>query len=70
MLVLNNGAAIDMRPWIDDVDAVLEAWLPGQAGAGAIVDILYGDVNPSGKLGETFPLKLGLRLLLPQLTPL
>ncbi len=58
VVVLNNGSAIDMRAWIDDVDAVLEAWLPGQAGAGAIVDILYGDVNPSAKLGETFPLKL------------
>lgn len=58
VVILNNGSAIDMRAWIDDVDAVLEAWLPGQAGAGAIVDILYGDVNPSGKLGETFPLKI------------
>ena len=58
VVILNNGAAIDMRAWIDDVDAVLEAWLPGQAGAGAAVDILYGEVNPSGKLGETFPLYL------------
>lgn len=58
VVILNNGSAIDMHAWIDDVDAVLEAWLPGQAGAGAIVDILYGDVNPSAKLGETFPLKL------------
>lgn len=58
VVVLNNGSALDMRAWIDDVDAVIEAWLPGQAGAGAIVDILYGDVNPSGKVGETFPLKL------------
>lgn len=58
VVVLNNGSALDMRAWIDDVDAVVEAWLPGQAGAGAIVDILYGDVNPSGKVGETFPLKL------------
>ncbi|QPC85137.1 glycoside hydrolase family 3 C-terminal domain-containing protein [Phototrophicus methaneseepsis] len=58
VVILNNGSAIDMRAWIDSVPAVLEAWLPGQAGAGAIIDILYGDVNPSGKLGETFPLKL------------
>lgn len=58
VVILNNGSAIDMREWIDDVAAVIEAWLPGQAGAGAVVDILYGDVNPSGKLGETFPLRL------------
>ncbi|GAB5491204.1 MAG: glycoside hydrolase family 3 C-terminal domain-containing protein [Phototrophicaceae bacterium] len=58
VVVLNNGSAIDMSAWIDDVDAVIEAWLPGQAGAGAIIDILYGDVNPSGKLSETFPLRL------------
>ena len=58
VVILNNGSAIDMRAWIGDVSAVIEAWLPGQAGAGAIVDILYGDVCPSGKLAETFPLKL------------
>jgi beta-glucosidase len=58
VVVLNNGSALDMREWIDEVDAVLEAWLPGQAGAGAISDILYGKVNPSAKVGETFPLKL------------
>lgn len=58
VVVLNNGSAVDMRAWIDAVPAVLEAWLPGQAGAGAVIDILFGDVNPSGKLGETFPLKI------------
>ena len=58
VVVLNNGSALDMREWIDEVDAVLEAWLPGQAGAGAISDILYGKVNPSAKLGETFAHKL------------
>lgn len=58
VVILNNGSAIAMHEWLDDVQAVLEAWLPGQAGAGAIVDILYGDVNPSGKLGESFPLRL------------
>ncbi len=58
VVILNNGSAIDMRPWIDTVPAVLEAWLPGQAGAGAVIDVLYGTVNPSGKLTETFPLRL------------
>jgi len=58
IVVLNNGSAINMHPWIDAVPAVLEAWLPGQAGAGAIIDVLYGVINPSGKLTETFPLAL------------
>lgn len=58
VVVLNNGSAVDMSDWIDDVQAVIEMWLPGQAGAGAAVDILYGKVNPSGKIAETFPLKL------------
>jgi beta-glucosidase len=47
-----------MNDWIDGVSAVLEAHMMGQAGGGAIADILYGKVNPSGKLAETFPLKL------------
>lgn len=58
VVVLNNGSAVAMSEWLDDVDAVVEAWLPGQAGAGATVDVLYGDVNPSGKLAETFPIRL------------
>ena len=58
VVVLNNGAPVAMNAWIDGVAAVLEAWMMGQAGAGAIVDVLYGKVNPSGKLAETFPLNL------------
>lgn len=57
IVVLSNGAPIEM-PWIDEVPAVLEIYLAGQAGAGALVDLLYGDVNPSGRLAETFPLAL------------
>ena len=58
VVVLNNGAPVAMSAWIDDVAAVLEAWMMGQAGGAAIADVLYGRVNPSGKLAETFPLKL------------
>ena len=58
VVILNNGAPVDMRAWIDHTAAVLEGWMMGQAGGGAIADVLYGKVNPSGKLAETFPLKL------------
>jgi len=55
--VLTNGSAVAM-PWVNDVPAILEAWLGGQAGAGAVADVLFGTVNPSGKLAETFPVRL------------
>jgi beta-glucosidase len=58
VVILNNGAPVVMSDWIDPTAAVLEAWMMGQAGGGAIADLLYGKVNPSGKLTETFPLKL------------
>lgn len=58
VVILNNGAPVVMSEWIDGVAAVLEAWMMGQAGGGAIADVLFGKVNPSGKLAETFPLKL------------
>ena len=53
VVVLSIGSAIYM-PWIDKVDAVLDTHLLGQAGAKAVVDTLYGDNNPSGRLAETF----------------
>ena len=58
VVVLNNGAPVAMSEWVDSVAAVLEGWMMGQAGGAALADILFGHVNPSGKLGETFPLKL------------
>jgi len=58
VVVLNNGAPVAMSTWIDGVAAVLEAWMMGQAGGEVIADVLFGKVNPSGKLAETFPLKL------------
>lgn len=58
VVILNNGAPVVMREWIEGTAAVLEAWMMGQAGGGAIADVLSGKVNPSGRLAETFPLKL------------
>ncbi|MDB4106495.1 glycoside hydrolase family 3 C-terminal domain-containing protein [Alphaproteobacteria bacterium] len=57
VIVLSNGAPIEM-PWLSQAGAVLELYLAGQAGAGALVDLLFGDISPSGKLAETFPLGL------------
>lgn len=57
VVVLSNGAPIEM-PWLDKVKGLLEGYLGGQALGGAIADILFGDVNPSGKLAETFPMQV------------
>ena len=57
MVVLTNGSAVAM-PWVDTVPAIVEGWLGGQAGAGAVADVVFGKVNPSGKLAETFPVRL------------
>ena len=58
VVILNNGAPVVMGDWIEGASAVLEAWMMGQAGGGAIADVLFGRVNPSAKLAETFPLRL------------
>jgi len=58
VVILHTSSAVAMTAWIDGVAAVLQAWLMGQAGGGAVADILYGVINPSGKLAETFPLRL------------
>jgi beta-glucosidase len=54
VVVLENGSA-QVMPWLDKVNAVLEAWFPGQRGGEAIANLLFGNVNPSGKLPLTFP---------------
>jgi beta-glucosidase len=54
IVVLEGGSALTVEPWIDDVEAVLMAWYPGQEGGHAIADVLFGDVNPSGRLPLTF----------------
>lgn len=50
IVVLQNGSAIDVRRWVDKVDAVLEAWYSGEQGGTAIAEALFGDVNPGGRL--------------------
>ena len=57
VVVLSNGSPVEM-PWVENVKGIVEAYLGGQAGGGAIADVLFGIANPSGKLAETFPLKL------------
>ena len=57
VVVLHNGSPVEM-PWISKVKGVLEAYLGGQAVGLATVRVLYGDVNPSGRLAESFPVKL------------
>lgn len=57
VIVLHNGSPVEM-PWINNVKAVLEAYLSGQTVGAATIDILFGDVNPSGKLAESFPVQL------------
>ncbi len=57
IVVLHNGSPVEM-PWVNQVKGIVEAYLGGQAVGGAVCDILFGKVNPSAKLPETFPLKL------------
>ena len=53
VVVLNNGTPVTMQDWLASVPAVVETWLPGQEGGTALAAILFGDVNPSGKLPDT-----------------
>ncbi|HEX4722052.1 MAG TPA: glycoside hydrolase family 3 C-terminal domain-containing protein [Pseudonocardiaceae bacterium] len=57
IVVLNTGSAITM-PWLGSVAGVMENWYPGQQDGNAIAALLFGDVNPSGKLPVTFPTSL------------
>ncbi|MEY8752790.1 glycoside hydrolase family 3 C-terminal domain-containing protein [Alkalicoccobacillus gibsonii] len=57
IVILSNGSPVEM-PWVDDVPAIIEGYLGGQAGGGAVADILFGVESPSGKLAETFPVRV------------
>jgi beta-glucosidase len=54
IVVLTAGGNVDMTHWIDQVPALLHAWYPGQEGGTALAQILFGEVNPSGKLPASF----------------
>ena len=58
IVVLNSGSAV-LMPWIDQVSAVLEAWYPGEQDGTALAALLFGQVDPSGKLPVTFPASAG-----------
>jgi beta-glucosidase len=54
VVVLSNGGVVHL-PWADRVDAIVETWLGGQAGGAAVVDVLFGDAEPGGRLAESIP---------------
>ncbi|MDX6340799.1 MAG: beta-glucosidase [Trebonia sp.] len=58
VVILSNGAVLATSPWDKEVPAVIEGWLLGQAGGSAVADVLFGLVNPSGRLAETIPLSI------------
>nr|WP_218860998.1 glycoside hydrolase family 3 C-terminal domain-containing protein [Petropleomorpha daqingensis] len=58
VVVLSHGGVVSLERWHDDVDAILDGFLLGQAGGAALADLLLGVANPSGHLAETIPLRL------------
>ncbi|KJF65281.1 hypothetical protein RS75_24000 [Rhizobium nepotum 39/7] len=58
VVVLSNGSVVTTSPWRNHVNAIVEFWLTGQAHGDAVSDVLFGVVNPSGKLAETIPVRL------------
>ncbi|UMP03370.1 glycoside hydrolase family 3 C-terminal domain-containing protein [Amycolatopsis sp. EV170708-02-1] len=58
VVVLSHGGVVSLEGWHDDVDAILDGWLLGQAGGSALADLLFGITSPSGHLAESIPLRL------------
>jgi len=58
VVVLANGGVVRVATWEQQARAILEGWLNGQAGGGAVADLLFGRANPCGRLAETIPLRL------------
>lgn len=54
IVVINSGGGVDMNPWVDSTGAVMEAWYTGQESGTAIAELIFGTVNPSGKLPASF----------------
>ena len=54
IVVMTSGGSVDMNAWLEQVPALVQAWYPGQEGGTAVAEILFGDVNPSGRLPVTF----------------
>ena len=54
IVVMTSGGSVDMSAWLNRVPALVQAWYPGQEGGTALAEILFGDVNPSGRLPVTF----------------
>ena len=59
VVVLVGGSAITMSSWLDRVDAVIDVWYPGEEGGTGVADVLFGDMNPAGRLPVTFPMAEG-----------
>ena len=55
VVVLVGGSAITMSRWLDRVAATIDVWYPGEVGGQAVAEVLFGDVNPAGRLPITFP---------------
>ncbi|MGW5517533.1 glycoside hydrolase family 3 C-terminal domain-containing protein [Nocardia africana] len=58
VVVLSHGGVVSLEGWHDEVDAIVDGFLLGQAGGSAVADVVYGVVNPCGKLAETIPLRI------------
>ncbi len=58
VIALQSGGPVDMRAWVSDTRAIVQAWYGGMEGGNALAAMLFGEVNPSGKLPMTFPARL------------
>jgi beta-glucosidase len=59
VVILIGGSAVRMDRWLDQAGAVLDAWYPGDEGGAAVADVLFGRVNPAGRIPITFPIEEG-----------
>ena len=57
VVVINSGSPVSM-PWINDSNAILQSWFGGQEYGNALADLIFGEINPSGKLPTTFPVQI------------